>query len=84
VQGTLVDAHISAFANTTLNFHAQATAETQGLNYNWSYGYSVNFLWRIGLSALAKIKFYGEWKTEAYYPFDWQTINLIDKVRPGS
>ncbi|KAI0385398.1 chitinase A1 [Hypomontagnella monticulosa] len=77
LDGTLVDAHISAFANTTLNFNAFATAGTSGLDYNWSYGYSVSFLWRIGLAAIAQVKFFGEWRTNTYYPVDWQTIPIV-------
>jgi hypothetical protein len=75
-----VDAHISAFANTTLNFNAQASVGTQGLDYNWSYGYSVSFLYRVGLAAVAQVRFFGEWRTNTYYPFNWQTIPIVPLV----
>lgn len=40
------------------------------------------FLYRIGLAALAQIKFYGEWRTRAYYPVDWQKIHLWGPDEP--
>jgi hypothetical protein len=70
---------VSAFINTTLNFNAHATAGTVNGNSNWSYGYGVKFLYRIGLAAIAEIYLYGQWRTKAYYPVDWQTIPIYNK-----
>jgi hypothetical protein len=78
----LVDAHVSAFANTSLNFNAHASVGTVNQNYNWEYNYELAFLYRIGLAALAQIKFYGEWRSRAYYPVDWQKIHLWGPDEP--
>jgi hypothetical protein len=80
--GTLVDAHISAFANTTLNFNARASAGTVNNRYNWEYDYEIAFLYRIGLAALAQIRFYGEWRSRTYFPVDWQRIRLFGPPQP--
>ncbi|KAL3435418.1 hypothetical protein BDV09DRAFT_185002 [Aspergillus tetrazonus] len=38
-KGILADAHVSVFANTTRNFHAQASAAINNGDNSWSYGY---------------------------------------------
>lgn len=81
-QGLLVDAHVSAFANTSLNFNAQASGADVNSKYNWAYNYEIALWYRIGLSALATIKFYGEWRSNTYYPVDWQKIKLFGPDEP--
>lgn len=81
-QGLLVDAHVSAFANTTLNFNARASAQTVNNNYNWEYNYEIALWYRIGIAAIAQIKFYGEWRSRTYYPVDWQKIKLFGPDEP--
>ena len=80
--GLLVDAHVSAFANTTLNFNARASASTVNRNYNWEYDYEIAFWYRIGLAAIAQIRLYGEWRSRTYYPVDWQKIKLFGPDEP--
>ncbi|RDW72386.1 uncharacterized protein DSM5745_07558 [Aspergillus mulundensis] len=77
LQGTLADAHVSAFANTTLNFHAQASASTSG---GWSYGYSVTFLYRFGFGCVAEIYKYGKWASGLWFPFPQQAIPIISQT----
>ena len=79
-----MDAHLAAFANTTLNFNAFATAETVNQLSGWSYGYELAFLYRIGLSAVAQVYLYGDWRTKTYYPVDWQKIKLWGDVVKSS
>lgn len=79
-KGTLVDAHVATFVNTTINFNAHATAATVNNANSWEYGYGVKFLYRIGLTAVAELYLYGQWKTKNYYPVDWQTINIYGPI----
>jgi hypothetical protein len=69
LKGTLADAHVSAFANTTLNFHAEASAATGNGGNSWSYAYSVSFLYRFGFGCVAEIYKYGKWTRGIWYPF---------------
>lgn len=80
LKGTLADAHVSAFANTTLNFHAQASAATSNGDNSWSYGYSVSFLYRFGFSCIAEIYKYGKWTSGIWYPFPQRKIPIISKT----
>ncbi|KPM43205.1 hypothetical protein AK830_g3330 [Neonectria ditissima] len=74
---SLVDAHVSAFVNTTLQFYAEAMASTGlGESVSWSYEYGVKLFYRVGFAAIAEIIFYGEWRTKAYFPFSLQEIDL--------
>jgi hypothetical protein len=77
---TLVDAHVAAFVNTTLRFYANVTAETNGLDFGWSYAYGVDFLYRIGLTCIAEIYKYGRWQSGTIYPVPWQTIHLYGPI----
>ncbi|EAU34904.1 conserved hypothetical protein [Aspergillus terreus NIH2624] len=80
LKGTLADAHVSAFANTTLNFHAQASAATNNGDNSWSYGYSVSFLYRFGFGCIAEIYKYGKWTSGIWYPFPQRRIPIISKT----
>lgn len=80
LKGTLADAHVSAFANTTLNFHAQASAATNNGDNSWSYGYSVSFLYRFGFGCIAEIYKYGTWTSGIWYPFPQRKIPIISKT----
>ncbi|KAK9775004.1 putative chitinase [Seiridium cardinale] len=77
---SLVDAHVAAFANTSLHFYADVTTQTNGQDSNWSYTYGVDFLYRIGLTVVAQIYLYGRWQPGTYYPVDWQTIHLYGPI----
>ncbi|KAJ3495219.1 hypothetical protein NLG97_g3552 [Lecanicillium saksenae] len=72
----LVDAHVAAYTNTTLNFNAVAEGNINGNGGHYRYSYSVNFLYRVGIAAVAEIIKYGSWRTDGYFPFDWQKIVL--------
>jgi hypothetical protein len=80
LKGTLADAHVSAFANTTLNFHGQASAATNNGDNSWSYGYSVSFLYRFGFGCIAEIYKYGKWTSGIWYPFPQRRIPIISKT----
>ncbi|KAF7176523.1 hypothetical protein CNMCM7691_002841 [Aspergillus felis] len=80
LKGTLADAHVSAFSNTTLNFHAQASAATNNGDNSWSYGYSVTFLYRFGFGCVAEIYKYGKWTSGIWYPFPQGVIPIISKT----
>jgi hypothetical protein len=81
LKGTLVDAQVTSFMNTSVHFNAHATAGTNGLTSNWEYGYKVELLWRIGIAAVASVCCnYGNWRTKVYYPVPWQTIPLYGPV----
>jgi hypothetical protein len=84
LKGTLADAHVSAFANTTLNFHAQAKAGTNNGDNSWSYGYSVSFLYRFGFGCVAEIYKYGKWTSGIWYPFKQRVIPIYSKTISSS
>lgn len=84
LKGTLADAHVSAFANTTLNFHAQAEAGTSNGDNNWSYGYSVSFLYRFGFGCVAEIYKYGKWTSGIWYPYKQRVIPIYSKTISSS
>lgn len=65
-----------------MNFNAQASAATVNENYNWEYNYELALWYRIGLAALAQIKFYGAWTSGTYYPVDWHKIKLWGPDEP--
>ncbi|KAI0439807.1 hypothetical protein F4803DRAFT_568057 [Xylaria telfairii] len=71
-----IDGHVSAFMNTSLHFNAHVTAGTNGQESNWEYGYKVELLWRIGLTAIAQLYKYKRWQSGTYYPVNWQTIPI--------
>ncbi|KAI0197886.1 hypothetical protein F4808DRAFT_473454 [Astrocystis sublimbata] len=75
-----IDGHVSAFVNTSLHFNAHATASTNGQSSGWEYGYKVELLWRIGLTAIAQIYNYKRWQSGTYYPVNWQTIPIHGPV----
>lgn len=75
-----LDAHVSAFTNTSLHFQAHVTAGTTGAKSNWEYGYSIELLWRVGIAAVVQIYNYKEWRTNTYYPVDWQTIPIYGPI----
>ncbi|KAI1817870.1 hypothetical protein GGS20DRAFT_582126 [Poronia punctata] len=56
-----IDGHVSAFVNTSLHFAAHVTGATDGQSSDWEYGYSVELLWRIGLTAVAQLYNYKRW-----------------------
>ncbi|RHZ63588.1 uncharacterized protein CDV56_105060 [Aspergillus thermomutatus] len=80
LKGTLADAHVSAFANTTLNFHAEASGALENGNQGYSFGYSVNFLYRFGFGCVAEIYKYGKWTSGIWYPFPQNVIPIISKT----
>ncbi|RLL93598.1 hypothetical protein CFD26_101115 [Aspergillus turcosus] len=80
LKGTLADAHVSAFANTTLNFHAEASAAAGTGGNSWSYGYSVSFFYRFGFSCVAEIYKYGKWTSGIWYPFPRRVIPILSKT----
>ncbi|KAM3447483.1 hypothetical protein MY3296_008663 [Beauveria thailandica] len=80
-QKTLVDAHVAAFVNTTLWFYAKAKAQ---LEKGWSYEYGIQFFYRVGFSAIVEAILIGTWKTDSYYPFEEQLIDVYGPVRVSS
>ncbi|OAA77046.1 Chitinase II [Akanthomyces lecanii RCEF 1005] len=78
---TLVDAHVAAFVNTTLWFYANAKAQ---LEKGWSYKYGVKFYYRVGFSAIVEAILIGTWKTDNYYPFEEQVIDIYGPVEVSS
>ncbi|PKY05235.1 hypothetical protein P168DRAFT_310631 [Aspergillus campestris IBT 28561] len=80
LKGTLADAHVSAFANTTVNFHAQTSAATNNGDNSWAYEYSVSFLYRFGFGCIAEIYKYGKWTSGIWYPFPQRRIPIISKT----
>ncbi|KAI6080959.1 hypothetical protein F4821DRAFT_265394 [Hypoxylon rubiginosum] len=75
-----LDGHVSAFMNTSLHFNAHVTGDTDGQTSNWEYGYKVELLWRIGLTAIAQIYNYKRWQSGTYFPVDWQTIPIYGPI----
>ena len=80
-QKTLVDAHVAAFVNTTLWFYANAKAQ---LEKGWSYKYGVKFYYKVGFSAIVEAILIGTWKTDSYYPFEEQVIDIYGPVEVSS
>lgn len=80
-QKTLVDAHVAAFVNTTLWFYANAKAQ---LEKGWSYNYGVKFWYQVGFSAIVEAMLIGTWKTDNYYPFELQVIDIYGPVEVSS
>ncbi|KAJ2980520.1 hypothetical protein NUW58_g6925 [Xylaria curta] len=75
-----IDGHVSTFMNTSLHFNAEVTADTNGQQSNWQYGYKVELLWRIGMKAIAQVYTYKRWNSKTYYPVDWQTIPVYGPI----
>jgi hypothetical protein len=75
-----IDGHVAVFMNTSLHFNAYVTGETKNQVSNWSYGYKVELLWRIGIGAVATVYNYKRWATNTYYPVDWQSIPLYGPI----
>lgn len=77
IKEPLAKAQVSAFANTTLNFHAYAAAGFENADSGWEYGYSVSFLYRFGFGCIASIIKYGKWSPGIFYPISWREIPIV-------
>jgi hypothetical protein len=76
----LVQAQVAVYTNTSLYFEAHATADTNGLESNWEYGYKIEFRWHVGMDAVANLYLYGAWKSNEIEAVPWQTIPIYGPI----
>jgi hypothetical protein len=67
--GTLMDAQLVAFVNSTLRFYLSFQAATSNGVNSASYSYGIFLLYNVGYSCYATLPFGGQWNTGLTYLF---------------